>query len=293
MTELCNRDLREALSITGRALECRSTYEFEEQTLTSLERFVGAHTSVYFDIQRASSLAERSGERSDESATKVAQAARTLNPALEWRFTPGLSHGVSSKGPKTWCQHYQNQDPFVNKFISLPSSSTQNVVRSNKVIDDKLYRSSRFYNEFMKPQAVHHVMLLGLRDGGCPIGLYGLHRPMAMHAFSKQEEQKLQLMARHLAAAAVRLKPSKVRVEPQISDQGFSQKSLLQIGFTRRQTEVIIRLNQGLTNTQIADSLNMSVRTAQNHLRAMYQKLGVHNRTRFLNQVRSRLSTIA
>jgi DNA-binding CsgD family transcriptional regulator len=166
-------------------------------------------------------------------------------------------------------------------------------VRSNKVIDDKLYRSSRFYNEFMKPQAVHHVMLLGLRDGGCPIGLYGLHRPMAMHAFSKQEEQKLQLMARHLAAAAVRLKPSKVRVEPQISDQGFSQKSLLQIGFTRRQTEVIIRLNQGLTNTQIADSLNMSVRTAQNHLRAMYQKLGVHNRTRFLNQVRSRLSTIA
>jgi len=47
---------------------------------------------------------------------------------------------------------------------------------------------------------------------------------------------------------------------------------------TRRQLEVISLLDEGLTNAEIADRLVVSVRTVDNHVAAVLEKLGVHSR---------------
>ena len=52
-----------------------------------------------------------------------------------------------------------------------------------------------------------------------------------------------------------------------------------QLGLTRREIDVAQLVSMGLTNPEVADKLCISVRTVQNHLRAIFEKTGVHNRT--------------
>ena len=54
---------------------------------------------------------------------------------------------------------------------------------------------------------------------------------------------------------------------------------------TRRETEIARSVADGMTNPQIADDLFVSVRTVQNHLRSIYGKVGVRNRTSLIKQL--------
>ncbi|MGN6700682.1 MAG: response regulator transcription factor, partial [Thermomicrobiales bacterium] len=49
-------------------------------------------------------------------------------------------------------------------------------------------------------------------------------------------------------------------------------------GLTAREAEVLRLLAQGLSNAAIADRLSLSRRTVEQHLRSVYDKLGVDNR---------------
>jgi LuxR family maltose regulon positive regulatory protein len=49
--------------------------------------------------------------------------------------------------------------------------------------------------------------------------------------------------------------------------------------FTNRENELIPLLLQGYTNVQIADEMHVSVNTVKYHLKNIYKKLGVENRT--------------
>lgn len=66
-----------------------------------------------------------------------------------------------------------------------------------------------------------------------------------------------------------RLAPSEIEAEQLIS------RGIL----TKRETEVWIKLAQGLTNAQIADALQISTETVRKHVGQVLKKLGVENRT--------------
>lgn len=51
-------------------------------------------------------------------------------------------------------------------------------------------------------------------------------------------------------------------------------------GLSRRETEVAIAVVEGLSNADIADLLAISIRTVENHVRAIFEKIGAENRTR-------------
>jgi DNA-binding CsgD family transcriptional regulator len=59
-------------------------------------------------------------------------------------------------------------------------------------------------------------------------------------------------------------------------------RRLENIGLSRRQLAVARLLLDGLSNPQIAAALHISVRTVENHLRDVYVKASVHNRTAFV-----------
>ena len=50
------------------------------------------------------------------------------------------------------------------------------------------------------------------------------------------------------------------------------------IDLTARETELVALASEGLTNTQIAERLVLSVRTVESHLYRAMQKLGVSDR---------------
>ena len=70
-----------------------------------------------------------------------------------------------------------------------------------------------------------------------------------------------------------------------IEDAVLSDSVARKFGLTPREFEVVNLIFSGEGNIVIADALGMSVRTVQNHLRAIYRKVDVHNRTSLVNRL--------
>ncbi|MCG2776877.1 MAG: LuxR C-terminal-related transcriptional regulator [Desulfobacterales bacterium] len=66
------------------------------------------------------------------------------------------------------------------------------------------------------------------------------------------------------------------------SDEGYEcnlLKRIRQYGLSQRQAEVVFLLNKGLTNKEIGNKLFISKYTVENHLKSIYEKMDVKNRT--------------
>ena len=59
-------------------------------------------------------------------------------------------------------------------------------------------------------------------------------------------------------------------------------------GLSKREDEVLSRLQQGMSNKEIALALEVSPRTIQKHLQRIYLHLGVHTRAEALMWMRWR-----
>lgn len=70
-----------------------------------------------------------------------------------------------------------------------------------------------------------------------------------------------------------------------IEDSVLSDAVAEEFGLTPREFDVVNLIFAGQTNTVIAHNLGTSVRTVQNHLRSIYRKAEVHNRTSLVNRL--------
>ncbi len=366
LNQLETHDLQDILTIGRTALECDDLREFQEQTFRLMEGCIGASSGVYLQVSGTASA---------------------------WRFKSGLAHGVPSEGPKVWCSDYADQDPFVARFLENPDNDKQ-VVVSSEIVSHKDFVRTRFYQEFLRPQSVYHIMILGLVQNARPIGLFGFHRGAGAEPFSRLEAEKALLLAPYLSAAAQKIRASEMAEEREtiirslandipftgviilnqegepVYDYGKaadllktgpgrrSQDGPLQLpaeimercekvrrglswrqgtefherfdlkqpdgpplkvhlhpydcgarglrflvylgpgkpdavdrsqlerfGFTRRQIDIVNLVSLGMTNPEIAKRLCISVRTVQNHLRSIYLKVNVRNRTSLVSKL--------
>lgn len=65
-----------------------------------------------------------------------------------------------------------------------------------------------------------------------------------------------------------------------------NQKALSYLGISERELEVLQLLEQGLSNQKIADKIFVSANTVKTHLRHLYEKLDVGNRTEAVRKAR-------
>jgi len=88
-----------------------------------------------------------------------------------------------------------------------------------------------------------------------------------------------------VASTADPLDPASLHLRLRQFFQGLFQASPSQEArgeqrhFTFRENEILVLLSKGFVDKEIASGLNVSVWTVHNHLKKIYQKLGVHNRT--------------
>lgn len=267
MGNLQTRHLQEIVDISHRALACENMDELQEQTLAAIEHSVGATSSLY---------------------THVSGARHQL------LFREGRYRGVHEGAVARWCDSYHRLDPFMHRYLNCLSTSPRNVVISSEVVPHREYVASRFYNEFLKTQSIYHVMIIGLKPlDGAPFGLIGLHRTTRERGFSATDVAKANMLAPGIKGAVERIlarqrlaqrdKDERVNAlaeEPR--DTQLQQQQMARYGLSRREREVASLLHKGLTSQAIATQLHISVRTVDNHVRSMFDKTGVHNRTTLL-----------
>ncbi len=65
----------------------------------------------------------------------------------------------------------------------------------------------------------------------------------------------------------------------------IDSRNLDKFGLTRREIDIVHLVSTGMTNPEIARKLFISARTVQNHLRSIFSKVGVHNRTSLISSL--------
>jgi DNA-binding CsgD family transcriptional regulator len=114
---------------------------------------------------------------------------------------------------------------------------------------------------------------------------------------SKASMQKMQIrLAKNKSKAEIMVRQIRmgnpestffaVYFEPEESGAPAREKQKLkELGLTSREMDVVLLLSEGLKNPEIGKKLFISEYTVENHLRSIFRKMGVTNRTAATNRV--------
>jgi DNA-binding CsgD family transcriptional regulator len=127
----------------------------------------------------------------------------------------------------------------------------------------------RYRNEFLLPNNFFHHVGFGFQDLEGRTVLFDFHRSAQSPAFSALEIARTRIVAGFLQAKAHQCrhvhKPTTAEMDGRLSAREF---------------EVAEAVALGLSNKEVATSLHISVRTVENHMRSIFEKLQVTTRTR-------------
>ena len=127
----------------------------------------------------------------------------------------------------------------------------------------------RYRREFLLPNDFYHHLGFCLRDSAGRVLALDFHRAQRARPFGPLEHARARVVAAFLHTHV----GSKRRVGA--PDATFEPRC----GLSHREAEVAEAVVTGLSNKQVAESLGVSVRTVENHLRSIFAKCGVTTRT--------------
>ncbi|MBW2118930.1 MAG: hypothetical protein JRH09_13575, partial [Deltaproteobacteria bacterium] len=157
--------------IAGIAFECNEVDELRNEVLKHLERFFKSNKSNFVLVK---------GHKFD--------------------FGSAAKRGIRDRYSKLYDEHYWQFDPFFSKFFAPHPK----VLSTNQLIPLREFTRGEYYNDFLKPQSLHHQMTMSLRAGKQTLGVLAIFRPANAKDFSRTEKRKFVLMAPLLAGALER-----------------------------------------------------------------------------------------
>ncbi|MDA5192527.1 helix-turn-helix domain-containing protein [Govanella unica] len=168
-----------ALEICHGILDCRNFTDLTQGILQRVTGFLDAETSVLFEFSY------------DGKGFRPTRQAR---------------HEVPEQALKSY-DHYLHEDPVILKSFSPDgrysiAPGKFDLVCLSELHDDRHLTNSSYYNEFLRPQHIHHVMALFFRPSveNASIFAFGFHRPRASRHFASSEMTRAMQVAPALFA---------------------------------------------------------------------------------------------
>ncbi len=110
-----------------------------------------------------------------------------------------IAEGIDRKYLDLYRQRYSQMDPLLKTLLA-----SDRVVTTKDVISARALDRSEYYNDFLRPQSIHHQMVIYLRSGVQTLGLLGLCRSRGERNFSSTDFEKGELLGSYLAGALER-----------------------------------------------------------------------------------------
>ncbi|EJA4988711.1 LuxR family transcriptional regulator [Salmonella enterica] len=175
-------------------------------------------------------------------------------------------HNISNSTHQQYLEHFQPLDPL------SPSRFGQQVVTVATMTPGICARHRHYYHEFMLPNHVCDMIEIFIRRGHRIIAGISLMRDIP---FSSEERLRAQAVQPLLGLA--------------IHDSLQEDNNLASI-LTAKEREIVGMVCEGASNKLIARQLNISLSTVKTHLRNIFAKTEVINRTELVS--RTRMSSI-
>ncbi|ECS1307695.1 helix-turn-helix transcriptional regulator [Salmonella enterica] len=175
-------------------------------------------------------------------------------------------HNISNSTHQQYLEHFQPLDPL------SPSRFGQQVVTVATMTPGICARHRHYYHEFMLPNHVCDMIEIFIRRGHSIIAGISLMRDIP---FSSEERLRAQAVQPLLGLA--------------IHDSLQEDNDLESI-LTAKEREIVGMVCEGASNKLIARQLNISLSTVKTHLRNIFAKTEVINRTELVS--RTRMSSV-
>lgn len=171
-------------------------------------------------------------------------------------------HNISNSTHQQYLEHFQPLDPL------SPSRFGQQVVTVATMTPGICARHRHYYHEFMLPNHVCDMIEIFIRRGHRIIAGISLMRDIP---FSSEERLRAQAVQPLLGLA--------------IHDSLQEDNNLASI-LTAKEREIVGMVCEGASNKLIARQLNISLSTVKTHLRNIFAKTEVINRTELVSRTR-------
>ncbi|EBR7281448.1 LuxR family transcriptional regulator [Salmonella enterica] len=175
-------------------------------------------------------------------------------------------HNISNSTHQQYLEHFQPLDPL------SPSQFGQQVITVATMTPGICARHRHYYHEFMLPNHVCDMIEIFIRRGHRIIAGISLMRDIP---FSSEERLRAQAVQPLLGLA--------------IHDSLQEDNDLASI-LTAKEREIVGMVCEGASNKLIARQLNISLSTVKTHLRNIFAKTEVINRTELVS--RTRMSSV-
>ncbi|EJK3019161.1 helix-turn-helix transcriptional regulator [Salmonella enterica] len=175
-------------------------------------------------------------------------------------------HNISNSTHQQYLEHFQPLDPL------SPSRFGQQVITVATMTPGICARHRHYYHEFMLPNHVCDMIEIFIRRGHRIIAGISLMRDIP---FSSEERLRAQAVQPLLGLA--------------IHDSLQEDNNLASI-LTAKDREIVGMVCEGASNKLIARQLNISLSTVKTHLRNIFAKTEVINRTELVS--RTRMSSV-
>ncbi|EBS7939706.1 helix-turn-helix transcriptional regulator [Salmonella enterica] len=175
-------------------------------------------------------------------------------------------HNISNSTHQQYLEHFQPLDPL------SPSRFGQQVITVATMTPGICARHRHYYHEFMLPNHVCDMIEIFIRRGHRIIAGISLMRDIP---FSSEERLRAQAVQPLLGLA--------------IHDSLQEDNDLASI-LTAKEREIVGMICEGASNKLIARQLNISLSTVKTHLRNIFAKTEVINRTELVS--RTRMSSV-
>jgi DNA-binding CsgD family transcriptional regulator len=239
VTSFTPTDVHGALAVIADASAANGEQPFDGPVVSALRRLIPADHVGYFEFS-GGGLA--SGAGNTFFADEPVNAPRIFETA--------------------WCADAVQAtiDSWVLKDEYV-SASERPLKLSDFHTRKELHRNS-FYAEVLRPLGIEHQLKVWLPAASGTVSAFFFVRRTGTHDFDERDCTILTVLRPHLAAIRERWerrhRPGRL---------------------TRRETEVLELVAQGLTTAEAAARLTISYTTARTHLENVFAKLGVHTRT--------------
>ncbi len=199
-------------------------------------------------------------------------ASFVWNPAA-YRFDDCVQINMSEENLAEYDSYYQFHDPITGELQKRSSATAV-----CEVMPQRELVKTEFFNDFLYRDGLYYGINLFVYHDGENIGDVRVWRKRGRGNFDKGDAQRLNLLAPHFTNA---MKNSRLAGGSPVDAHLGAARERFQL--TRRETEIAGEIARGQTDLQISGSLGVAYSTLRTHLKRIYKKADVHNRTELVS----------
>ncbi|WP_322009374.1 helix-turn-helix transcriptional regulator [Paraburkholderia sp. J12] len=191
-------------------------------------------------------------------------------------FGERVAIDMSDDNLRQYESYYQFHDP-----ITHPLRARGRATLVTEIMAQAALVKTEFFNDFLARDALYWGVNVHVHVGGETTGDIRLWRTRRRGNFDQTDLALLSIVAPAFSAALSRCRDCASPSMPVIADAN----NALRLGLTPKEGEIAHMVTLGLSDKQIATRLGISFSTVRTHIKHVFHKLGVNNRTQLIRVI--------